>query len=162
MGFSVVVKTRLNFIKSLYKIFQFGIFFFLASKELKRMKNAFCFSLKSLLVLKIFRFLSLLFGHAEKRLHWKDRLISKFMTSQSGKQRIAIHILFNISCSKGNQTIKFDQLIECNMRNTFLEKSKIKYGGEAIRDHFLKNQNCRYLWISGLNFHKACFYRMPN
>ena len=112
------------------------------------MKNAFCFSLKSLLVLKIFRFLSLLFGHAEKRLHWKDRLISKFMTSQSGKQRIAIHILSNISCSKGNQTIKFDQLIECSMRNTFLEKSKIKFAGEAIPNHFLKNQNCSYLWIS--------------
>ena len=30
------------------------------------------------------------------------RLISKFVTSQPGKQTIAIHILFNISRSKGN------------------------------------------------------------
>ena len=44
------------------------------------------------------------------------------MTSQPGKQTIAIHILANISTSKGNQTMKFDQLIEYHMRNVFLEK----------------------------------------
>ena len=37
----------------------------------------------------------------------------------------------NISRSKGNQTMKFDQLIECNMRNIFLEKSYTKCGGET-------------------------------
>ena len=36
------------------------------------------------------------------------------MTSQTGQQIIAIHILSNIS-SKGNQAIKFGQLIEYNM-----------------------------------------------
>ena len=35
----------------------------------------------------------------------KIRLISKFMTSQPGLKAIAIHILPNISQSKGNQTI---------------------------------------------------------
>ena len=35
------------------------------------------------------------------------------------KQTIAIHILANICQSKGNQAIKFDQLIEYNMRNNF-------------------------------------------
>ena len=35
------------------------------------------------------------------------RLISKFMTSKIGKQKIAIYILPNISKSKGNLTIKF-------------------------------------------------------
>ena len=44
------------------------------------------------------------------------------MTSQPGKQKIVIHILSNISRIKGNQTMKFSQLIEYNMRNTFLEK----------------------------------------
>ena len=39
------------------------------------------------------------------------------MTSQPGKQSIVIHILPNISRSKRNQTMKFGQLIECNMRN---------------------------------------------
>ena len=52
------------------------------------------------------------------------------MTSQPGKQTIAIHILSNISRSKGNQTIKFGHLIEYNIRKNFLEKSYLKCGGE--------------------------------
>ena len=35
--------------------------------------------------------------------------------SQPGKETLAIHILPNISRSKGNQTMKFGQLIESNM-----------------------------------------------
>ena len=54
------------------------------------------------------------------------------MTLQPGKQTIAIHILPNISRSKGNQTTKFGQSIWYNMRNIFLEKSYVKYGGETI------------------------------
>ena len=49
----------------------------------------------------------------------KMRLILIFMTLQPGEQTILIHILSNISKSKSNQTIKFGQLIECNMRNIF-------------------------------------------
>ena len=41
----------------------------------------------------------------------KIKLISKFIMSQPGKQTIAIDILPNMSRSKGNQTMKFDQLI---------------------------------------------------
>ena len=44
------------------------------------------------------------------------------MTSQTGKQTIAIHILPNISRSKGNQAMKFGQLIEYNMRNILFDK----------------------------------------
>ena len=40
------------------------------------------------------------------------RLISKFVTSQLGEQLFAIHKLPNVSRSKGNQTMKFGQLIE--------------------------------------------------
>ena len=53
------------------------------------------------------------------------------MTAQPGLQTIAIHILPNISRSKGNQKMKFGQLIEYNIRNIFLEKSCTKYGGET-------------------------------
>ena len=60
------------------------------------------------------------------------------MTSQPGKQTIAIHILPNISRSKSNQTMKFGQLIECNMRNIFLEKSYTKCGEETIPRPFSK------------------------
>ena len=62
----------------------------------------------------------------------KIRLILKFMTSQPGYQTIAIRILPNIPRSKGNQTMKFGQLIEYNMRNSFVEKSYTKCAGETI------------------------------
>ena len=53
------------------------------------------------------------------------------MMSQPDHQTIILHILPNISRSKGNQTMKFGQLIEYNMRNIFLEKSYTKCGGET-------------------------------
>ena len=40
-------------------------------------------------------------------------------------------MLHNIPRSKGNQTMKFGQLIKCNMRNIFLEKSYTKCDGET-------------------------------
>ena len=60
---------------------------------------------------------------------YQNVLIKK--TSQPGKQTIVIFILPNILRNKGNQTLKFGQLIECNMRNIFLEKSYAKCGGET-------------------------------
>ena len=60
------------------------------------------------------------------------------MTPQHRKQTIAIHISPNISRSKGNQTMKFGQLIEYNMRNIFLEKSCTKDGGETSPKPFSK------------------------
>ena len=47
------------------------------------------------------------------------------MTSQPGEQIITSHMLPNISRSKGNQAIKFGQLIEYNKRNIFLQKSPL-------------------------------------
>ena len=48
------------------------------------------------------------------------------MTSQPACQIIVIHILSNISRSKDNQTMKYGQLIDYNMRNIFPEKSYTK------------------------------------
>ena len=42
------------------------------------------------------------------------------MTSQPGQQTITIHMLPNISQSKGNQKVKLGQVIEHDKRNTFL------------------------------------------
>ena len=53
----------------------------------------------------------------------KIRLISKFITSHLGEQKIAIHILTNISRNKANHAIRFSQLLEYNIRNIFLENS---------------------------------------
>ena len=78
-----------------------------------------------------------IFGHVEKQTK-KVRLVSKFMMSQPGKHTITIHILPNISKSKGNWTMKFGQLIKYNMRNSFLEKSYKKCDGESIPRPFSK------------------------
>ena len=60
------------------------------------------------------------------------------MTSQPGKQTIAMHIMPNISKSKDNKTVKFGQLIEYNMRKIFLEQSYPKCGGETSPKPFSK------------------------
>ena len=51
-------------------------------------------------------------------------------TNKLGLQTNGIHILPNTSRSKGNHGIKFDQLMEYDMRNTFVEKSYTKCAGE--------------------------------
>ena len=58
--------------------------------------------------------------------------------SQPEKQTNAMHKLLNIPRSKDNQTIKFGQLVEYNMRNIFLEKLYAKCGGETIPRPFSK------------------------
>ena len=98
-----------------------GLRQYLATKTLlKMMKNAFNFTLKAHCVLKIFKLLSIWSNcqiadnlvMQKTGLIRKIRLISKFMTSQLVKQTIAMHILPNISRSKGNQITKFGQLID--------------------------------------------------
>ena len=61
------------------------------------------------------------------------------MTSQSGQQTLVTHISTNISRSKGNEAMKFGQLIEYNMRNILLKKSYTKCGRETIPRPFSKN-----------------------
>ena len=50
----------------------------------------------------------------------KLRLISKFLTTQTGKHIIAIEMFSITSRSKGNQAMKFGQLIKDKVRNIFL------------------------------------------
>ena len=50
------------------------------------------------------------------------------MTSQPGQQIITIHKLFNIARNRANQTMKFGQLIEYNVRDFFREKSYTNCG----------------------------------
>ena len=90
----------------------------------------------------------------------KIRLISNFMTLQPGQQTIVIHILPNISTSKDNQAIKFGLLIECNMWNTFLEKSYTKCGKETGLRPF--SEKLKYLWIISLRFYTVSFYCMAS
>ena len=60
------------------------------------------------------------------------------MTSQPGKQIMAIRILPYTLRSKGNQTMKFSLWVEYNMRNIFLEKSLTKCDAENIPRPFSK------------------------
>ena len=62
------------------------------------------------------------FSDKGKLLDRKLKFISKFVTLQPGKQTVAIHILHNISRSRGNKTMKFCQLIEYNVRIFFSSK----------------------------------------
>ena len=48
------------------------------------------------------------------------------------KQTLSIYKMFNISKSKGDQTMKFGQLIEYNTRDILPEKSNTRCQGEAI------------------------------
>ena len=119
---------------------------------LKMRKKAFYLILKALFFLKIFKFLSWLFGHVEKKgLIRNIRLISTFMTSQPGCQTVSIHILLNISQSKCNQTLKFGQLIEFSKTKILLWISYRKLGRKtSFRPLFVK----KYLYevkISGLH-----------
>ena len=100
-------------------------------------KKAFYFILKAFSVFKIFEFLSRLSRSYIKNVFIRKRwLISDFITSQLSLQAIKIHILPNISQDKGNQAIKFGQLIEHNKKNIFLQKQFKKYDKETSPDHF--------------------------
>ena len=101
---------------------------------LKIMKNAFYFTSNALLLSRYLSFC------LDVLVEYQNGLIKKIMLIlQPGLQTIVIHILLNISRSKGNQTMKFGQLIECNMRNIFLEKSYTKCGGETSPRRFSEN-----------------------
>ena len=57
---------------------------------------------------------------------------------QPGQQTIIMHMLPNILRSTGNQTMKFGQLIEYNMRNVFL-KNNTENVEKLVPDLCLKN-----------------------
>ena len=56
--------------------------------------------------------------------------------------------------------MKFGQLIEFDMRSTFVENSYTNAVKELSPDPFLKSQDWVYLWINGLKFYEICFYYM--
>ena len=117
------------------------------------MKYTFYFTWKALFVFKIFKFWSWLFGHVAKRLDKKDTVKFKFNDVSDW----LTNILPNISRSKGNQEVKFGQLIECNMRNISLKNSCINVAEKLVPDSFLKNLNWAYLWINTLKFYTVSF-----
>ena len=105
--------------------------FLTIESPLKFMKNAFYFMLKALFVLEIFTFLSWSFGYVEKHLDEKVMVnfeiydVTNWITNNHNTNSS------NISGSKGNQAIKFGQLINYSVRNIFLQKSCRKWDRET-------------------------------
>ena len=93
---------------------------FLTTESL--IKNAFYFRLKIIFVLEIFKLLSWLFGFVEKRLDKKAKVKFKIY-DVTNWTAVTMHILPSVSKSKGNQAMKFGQLIKYNLRIVFLQKS---------------------------------------
>ena len=85
-------------------------------------KNAFYFILKVLSILEIFTFLSRFFAYAEKKAMIDFNI---FDVTDWIKNNYNTHIGQYLQ-KKSNQTRKFGQLIEYNMRNIFLEKPYTK------------------------------------
>ena len=124
--------------------------------SLKMMKNVFYFTSKALFVLKIFEFLSWLFGLVAKRLDKKDRVNFK-------SYDVTTWLTNNISRSKGNQTMKFGQLIECNMKSIFHKKSYPKCGGgTSPRRFFEKLKLSISLNLYSPKFYAVSFCSMPS
>ena len=98
---------------------------------LKLVKNAFYFNWKAFSVLKMFQFLCwLLSSYRKNNLIRNVRLISIFWRHRLCNKELQ-YTFSNISRSKGNQKMKFSQLIKYNVTNIFLRKSCRKLGSET-------------------------------
>ena len=86
------------------------------------MKNVLYFMSKLFSFLRYLRFCLDFLVMLKNGLIRKLWFISKLMTSQTGQQIIIIHILPNISRSKGNHAIKFGQLIKYRVKNIVFQK----------------------------------------
>ena len=97
------------------------------------MKNAFYFTSKSLFDLKIFKFLSWLFGHLAKRLDKKIELISKFYN-------ITAWLTNNCNTHIAQYLEKYlSQLIECTWEIFFLKYHTQNVMEKLVPDPFLKD-----------------------
>ena len=102
---------------------------------LKKVKKVFYFTLIALHVLKIFKFLSWLFGDLEKRFDWKNKVNFKLCDVTTGEGNNCNTYIVQTD----NQTTKFGQLIEYHMRIILLEKLYAKCGWDTISISFLDN-----------------------
>ena len=98
-----------------------------------------------------------IFGHVQNRLDEKNQVSFEIYDVTTWLINNCMHILPNISRSKGNQTMKFGQLIEYNLRNILL-KNHTQNGLEKLfPDPYLKYQNWAYLWISSVKIYTVFF-----
>ena len=105
--------------------------FLAIESPLKFMKNAFYFMLKPLFVLEISIFLSWSFGYVEKHLEKKVMVNFEIYDVTNWIRNNHNTNSTNISGSKGNQAIKFGQLINYSVRHIFLQNSCRKWDRET-------------------------------
>ena len=68
----------------------------------------------------------------------------------------------NISRNKDNQAMKFRQLIQCNVRNSFLKKLCTKCGGETSPRLFSEKSKMSISLDQCIKFYTVCFYYMTS
>ena len=100
--------------------------FLAIESPLKMMKNAFYLTSKALFIHKIFKFLSWHFGHVAKWLEKKNRVNFKIYGVTVWLSNNCNTHIDHVSRSEHNQTMKFGQLIEYNMRNYWTDTCKFK------------------------------------
>ena len=83
------------------------------------------------------------------------------MASLNRKLTITIQLWSNTLRSRDNHKTQFDQLIEYNMKDVFLQNSYAKRGRQTSPKIFPRNKNRAYLWISSLKFYAVCFILCP-
>ena len=103
------------------------------------MKNAFYFTSKALFILKVFNFLSWLFGRVAKQLDVRDKVNFKIYDVTAWLTNNCNTHIAHISRSKGNQAIKFGQITDYNMRNIFLKNHTQTVVQKLVPDLFMKN-----------------------
>ena len=117
-----------------------GLRQFLSTESpLKMMKNAFYFTSKALFILKIFKFLSWLFGHVAKRLDKKVKVVFKFydVTAWLTNNRTTyIAQYFKKQSQSDNEIWSVNRM---NLRNIFLEKSHTKCDWKTSPKPFSEN-----------------------
>ena len=83
-------------------------------------------------------FVSWIFDYVEKKCDQKNKVNFKICDVTTWETNNTIHILPNIGIGKDNHAMKSGQLIEHNMRSSFLEVSCTKSGGETTSRLFFK------------------------
>ena len=86
------------------------------------------------------------------------------LTKVSFKKVAAQKSIVDITARLANnrKTMKFGQLIECNMRNIFLAKSYTKCDEETSPRPFSEKLKLAYLRINSLRSYTVCCHCMPS
>ena len=122
-------------------------------------RQVFIQSLNALLVIKIFKLLSWLFGHVEKRVDWKGKVNFKIYDVTTWFTKIAIHILISQEVKKMRQR-NLVSLKNITWEAFFLKNHTVVE--KPLPDLFLENQNWAYLWINSPKFYTVYFHCMAS